>query len=1251
MRKLLLFGVLPLLMVSSNYAQTRISLKAGENELKLVNSERNGLSLLNTVSYIDVQLEKRTQGEYVELVMNKYSTSYNIGNPDLPVLNRLIEVPAEATVSVNVTSYDEMSLNLANYDVNKLIAPAQESVSKSADPDKIPFEKNEHVYSTNALFSNPMVRYHEVGIMRGVRIGRIEINPLAYNPVTGDLKVFNNMKIEVTFQDADYAKTDLLKTKYNSPAFNGLLSGLLNYTPVEPNRDLNINGTPMKFVIISHRMFESTLAPFVAWKRKEGFNTILRFTDEAEVGNTPAAIKSYLQGLYTSATTDNPAPSFVMLVGDHEQLPAFPGTSGSHISDLYFVTYDGSSDRIPDVNIGRMSAKTVAHLEPLIQKTLLFEQFQMADPSYLANSLLVAGVDGGYATVHGNGALNYGLIYHNQAHGINATTFPYPASSGSGVTQQIIQTVNNGIAWGNYTAHCGPNGWSQPAFETSHISQLNNDQKYGILVGNCCQSSQFNNDACFAETITRAANKGAIGYIGGTNSTYWNEDYWWATGFGTVVQYPVVTNFGPGAYDALFHEYLPNDNVYSTTQSQIPTAGCLAVEESNSTRKLYYWEIYHLMGDPTLNAYIGPMPAMTPDYLSTLPIGLNSFTISNIPPKAYVALTDNGVIKFAGFSDATGSIVVTFDGFTVPTTADIVITAPFRRPFIGTLDVIPSDSPFVVYFGSTIDDSQGNDNGMLDFDETVTLKVNLKNVGSVNATNVVAELRCDNPYITFIDSIANCGNINAETEYLVEDGFVIKVAKDIPDQTKVDFTVYATADGENDPWITTFSLTANAPQLTNLTYQIEEIQGNGNGRIDAGEIIMVTIPVKNIGHALGYPMTAILSANIIVVDIENDVDELNALAPEEVGNFIFTITTGENIPIGTPLDLTIHVSSDIFSFVATQTFSVGLSVEDFENGNFDSYGWVQGGTMPWTIVNTGAYEGTYCAKSGAINHSQQTSMSVTLDVSTAGQISFYRKVSSENNWDKLHFKIDGEIKGTWSGSQSWEQFSYDVPTGNHTFTWEYAKDGSVSSGEDCAWIDFIVFPGSGSTPNRAPYFVSVDVTKAYCGEEYGADLYAIDPDGDHVSYVAESLPLWMTFRDIGDGTALLGGTPTNSTAFPNEQVIVSANDGIFKTTKVINITVEGCDWSIDENEFSSGLSIYPNPSSGKSTIEYTLLQGSRVAIDILSINGKILKTVLNQPMTSGDHQTPISFEGLASGVYMVKLVAGEVTQSTYVVVK
>jgi hypothetical protein len=1250
MKKLLIFGALSMLMLGSNYAQTRIPVKAGENQLQVLNAERSGLSLQNTVAYIDVQLEKRTRGEHVELEMIGYGKSFNIGNPDLPVLNRLIEVPADAIVVVNVVGYNEVTLKLSDYDINKLIAPSQESVSKSADPDKIPYVKNDRVYATNAWFSNPMAQYHEVGVMRGVRMGRIEINPLTYNPVTGELKIFNDMKIEISFQNANFSKTDAEKARLSSPAFNGLLSGMLNYSPA--TKDLNIHGTPMKFVIVSHRMFEATLAPFVAWKKKQGFNTILRFTDEAGVGTTSAAIKTYLQGLYTAGTQQDPAPSFVMLVGDHEQIPAFSGTAGSHISDLYFVTFDGPTDLIPDINIGRMSAKTVAQLEPLIAKTLQYQQFTMPDPSYLSNGLLIAGVDASYATVHGNGALNYIInAYFNTAHGINSTNIFYPASNGAGVPAQIIQVVNNGLAWGNYTAHCSPSGWAQPSFETSAIASLTANEKYGLYIGNCCQSSQFNNDVCFAEAITRAANKGAIGYIGGTNSTYWDEDYWWATGFGTVVQNPTPANFGPGSYDALFHELLPNENVYSTTQSQINIAGCLAVNASNSSRKKYYWEIYHLMGDPTLTPYIGPMPSMEPNYLATLPMGLNTLSITNLPSKAYVALTDNGEIKFAGFANTNGEINVVFDAFMVPTTADLVITAPFTVPFIGSVDIIPSDSPFVVYFGSTIDDAAGNGNGSLDFDETVSLTVTLKNVGTVNATNVTATLSTDNPYISILESEFNFGDITAETQVTLANVFTIKAAKNIPDQTKAAFTITAT-DGVNDPWITTFNLTANAPSLINLSYQHLEITGNGNGRIDAGEVIRITVPVKNNGQAAGYPMTAMLFSNLVAVDVESVETSSNALAPGAIAEFIFDITTASEIPVGTPLTLELHLTSDIFSFIASHSYSVGLMTEDFESGSFATYNWTNGGNAPWTIVNTGAYQGTYAAKSGTINHSQTSSLSLTMNVPSAGNISFYRKTDSESNYDKLFFKIDGTTaNGTgWSGNQSWEQFTYPVTAGNRTFTWEYLKDGSVSTGSDAAWIDMIIFPGAAAINNTAPYFVSEDVDSATCDIQYEAILLAQDAQGDALNFIAESIPQWLTLTDNSDGSATLVGLPTRTTAFEHEQIVVSVGDGMFKTTKVINLTVHGIN-GIPVSRTATQMSVYPNPSEGKSTLTYHLLKGNRVVVEILNLNGQKVKTVLNQPMTVGEQQTTVNFEGLASGVYIVRLISGDIIDNLYVVVK
>ncbi len=148
----------------------------------------------------------------------------------------------------------------------------------------------------------------------------------------------------------------------------------------------------------------------------------------------------------------------------------------------------------------------------------------------------------------------------------------------------------------------------------------------------------------------------------------------------------------------------------------------------------------------------------------------------------------------------------------------------------------------------------------------------------------------------------------------------------------------------------------------------------------------------------------------------------------------------------------------------TQDFYlIELVLEDFESGNFNVFPWEMSGNAPW-IINTSAYEGTYCAKSGDIGDNQNSVMSLDLNVTAPGDISFQYKVSSEANYDYLRFYIDGSELGSWDGEQGWAEFTYAVSTGEHTFTWEYDKDYSVSNGDDCGWIDYIIFPPIGAPP-------------------------------------------------------------------------------------------------------------------------------------------------------------------------------------------
>ncbi|MCF6185192.1 MAG: carboxypeptidase regulatory-like domain-containing protein, partial [Bacteroidales bacterium] len=120
------------------------------------------------------------------------------------------------------------------------------------------------------------------------------------------------------------------------------------------------------------------------------------------------------------------------------------------------------------------------------------------------------------------------------------------------------------------------------------------------------------------------------------------------------------------------------------------------------------------------------------------------------------------------------------------------------------------------------------------------------------------------------------------------------------------------------------------------------------------------------------------------------------------------------------------------------------------------------GNADWFRSNDRAYDGDYSMKSGNITDNQTSVMQSELNITAAGNISFYKKVSSESGWDFLRFYIDDTPQGSWSGSTGsdtlWALESYPVTTGIHTFKWEYSKDGATSSGSDCAWVDYIEFP-------------------------------------------------------------------------------------------------------------------------------------------------------------------------------------------------
>jgi len=176
--------------------------------------------------------------------------------------------------------------------------------------------------------------------------------------------------------------------------------------------------------------------------------------------------------------------------------------------------------------------------------------------------------------------------------------------------------------------------------------------------------------------------------------------------------------------------------------------------------------------------------------------------------------------------------------------------------------------------------------------------------------------------------------------------------------------------------------------------------------------------------------------------------------------------------------------------------------EDFETGDFSKFPWEQAGDKGWAVVSQQKHSGVYSARAGSIGHDESTIVQVTLDC-ISGDISFYRKVSSELGYDYLEFYIDGVRKGRWSGEQNWADVSFPVTAGTRTFKWTYSKDDSVSQGDDTAWIDDIVFPCRVQSIQSSLVYEGVDghlVYETYANEGQTNSVNTI-PDFSRCGYM------------------------------------------------------------------------------------------------------------------------------------------------------
>lgn len=1134
------FLLIGMLLSTQVMAQGRINLGRANSTSECADITMTGFSASFSYGSIESEPVQTEKGTFSRIIMGKSVPGGNIGEPQVPVTRELIAVPFGATPVVNVKNYSVTEYNLADYGIER-IYPQQPSQSKSEKDVK--FAYNEAAYASKGYDERPLAEVTVMGTMRGIQIGALQINALRYNAAANTIRVYNDIEVEVSFENADLERTENTLVNTYSPYFRTVYASLFNNRAIMDIYDEHPDlwAVPVKVLVVANRMFEASMEPWLTWKTEKGFVLDVNYTDE--IGTTASAIKTFIHNKYNEGVAAGQAPTFLIIFGDNNQVPAAQTGSETHcVTDLYYYTTD--NDVFGDMYHSRFTAETVDEMDIMIGKTLQYEQYTMPDPSYLSNTLLIAGWDATWNPKDGKPTIQYALnYYYNAEHGFN-TVYNWLEQPYTG----CYEPMNLGVNFVNYTAHGSNTSWADPSFTNSNVNQLTNQDKYFWAMGNCCQAADWGiSGKCLGETFVVAPNKGAFAYIGSCPSSYWYEDYYFAVGAtNTFYAPPTYEESSMGCYDSQFQDDF-------NSLSAVPFVGNLAVAYSHangyqgSVSDRYYWESYHVLGDGSVCPYhVNPIEN-TISHLPTLPIGMNFYTVT-ADPGSYVGISKDGVLYGAGEIGEDGTADIPIEPITSGGDVKIVVTHPQRQPYTAIVPAAAMTGAYVALDNYTMSAQQAN------YGETIDMTINVKNVGADASGNLTAELTTDCEYVQILAGEGSLSGLAPDQTGTME-GFQFAVAEDVPDKTKAQFHL-AVSDG-TDTWEANFNITLHAPVLA--LESIAQVEGHsGDMHLaftfkNAGTAPFYggTLSINSCSPELVFDPATITIENVVeggqLVDINSEYTVAETVAPASSFEVNYIFTTG-NFEI-----------SDIY------VLTYNVIIQDFEAGFGD--GWTFSPANAWTVVD-GGMKGTKCAKStnNGMN-STDYSMTLTVDVQAAGEMTFMYKVSSESNYDKLFFYMDNQsmTAGGWSGEIPWTQFTQPVTVGQHTFRWEYHKDSSVSSGEDCAMVDDIVFPIVNSFAFIAP---ATDLVAEVSGAEVAltwvastdANQYVVKRDGETLATVSETSYMDTLPKD---------GTYTYS-------VFAVNGDGQLSTP--VTAVVEAMFDEVGEAQ-ETRISVYPNPAN------------------------------------------------------------------------
>jgi hypothetical protein len=759
------------------------------------------------------------------------------GKPDVPVLTTMLAIPDEVGIQVEATysGYDTFE------DID--LAPVQPSPSDSATNEVIPFTIDNNAYTTDAFYPGELAVAAEPIIMRDVRGVQVSLQPVQYNPVRRELRVYHDLAVNISY-GGEVINPKITRTPNLSEGFYQIYKNTFsNFDEVFATAEVQRGG----YMIICKASIADTLKALARWKHQKGYTSRIVPTTEINSNGSPTntQIFNFIQNAYRTWQTP---PEYVMIVGDIDgSLAVVDYPYSYYASDNKYACVDGT-DWIPDIFVARTSVDNISQLRIALAKMLKYEKTpRMADPTHWIRGLSV-----GFTMYN---TARYTTLWVREL-ALQKGFARVDTVYGSSHSPLVAQYMNTGPAYIWYRGEGGSDGWWGVDYYISDLNAMPNNQQLGVMSPLTCGLGAFNANDCFGEVwVNMGFNpdslKGGPAFYGvsdGGTHTKWNNPIMVGYFFGIFEQ--DIYHFAAAAVAGKMQDYRTFPRNLSMVQQ--------------------YFHTYNMQGDPELELRTKIPVLLTVTHQDTIEFGLNHIEINvvdtagNPVNNAFVTLikydsTNAEELYSLGKTDEVGNLELPFYALT-PGSMLLTVSGRDLYPYEGHVQIVQSE--IAVGFDSlAIDDdmnglSHGNNDRLANPGETLELTIALQNFGdSISANGITTSLTplTDN-LVDILDGDGAYEDIAPGESHMDDEPYVVRIMPDAKDGDVVQLKQTVTDQNEHT-WYSVIEIPVVAPKfiVNRVTVQDE------NNRLDPGDTVNIVLSLINRGHAAAQAVTATIS--------------------------------------------------------------------------------------------------------------------------------------------------------------------------------------------------------------------------------------------------------------------------------------------------------------------------------------------------------------------------------------------------------